>query len=208
MIIINNNKHEKYNTEKYNTENNPNLNPNHCYSSFLLPVIKWFFSFEKKTQKIQHAQNKFIQHSDTAHKPRSNTAQNVYNTFIQHADTACKYQEDAHIKRDPFCFQFKKSAKEVSSDAPRLLVWINFFWWKTWKEGRALVNASHPSLRNTMSSYNAVYSRTADFIARKQSRGHQRTPVNKLEFLDPPSTIRPSGTHLPGGNRRNIQLKV
>ena len=33
--------------------------------------------------------------------------------FIQHADTAHKYQEDAHIKRYPFDFSFKKPEKKI-----------------------------------------------------------------------------------------------
>ena len=38
-------------------------------------------------------------------------------------------------------------------------------------------------------------------------RGH-RTQVKKLECFEPPSTVRPSSTHLPGGNRRKIDLPI
>ena len=42
---------EKYNTEQYKAKNNPN--PNHCSSSLLLPVIKWFNPL-KNTTRIEH----------------------------------------------------------------------------------------------------------------------------------------------------------
>ena len=32
----------------------------------------------------------FLQHADTTHTPRSNTARSSYNTFMQHTDTARK----------------------------------------------------------------------------------------------------------------------
>ena len=49
----------KIQRKKYNTKNNPNprpnSNPNHCYSSLLLPGIKLFWLFDKIQLKIQHA---------------------------------------------------------------------------------------------------------------------------------------------------------
>ena len=44
--------------------------------------------------------------------PSSDITQSTYNTFIKRADTTRKYQEEAHIKQDPFWFQFKKLKKK------------------------------------------------------------------------------------------------
>ena len=70
-----------------------------------------------------------------------------------------------------------------------------------------LVNAHLHSLRNTMSYYNALYSRMTKFITKKQSRGCH-TPVKKTIFFEPPSNICLSSTHFPVGNHRKIDLTI
>ena len=77
----------------------------------------------------------------------------------------------------------------------------------TCRELWVLMNASHPSLSDTKFAYNALSEFMYKFISRTRSRYHQ-TPVKKSVFLDPSSTICPSDTHFPGGNRRRIDLKI
>ena len=92
---------------KINPNPNPNPNDNHCSSIFLLPVIKWFFSFEKyntkNTTRIKHVYKIRWYNTYTTLKYNTTFIQHV----IQHVDTALKCHEDAHIKRNLFCFQFK-----------------------------------------------------------------------------------------------------
>ena len=50
----------------------------------------------------------FIQHADTKCTPRSKKTRSSCKHLYKKIDTSRKCQEDAHIKRDPFCFQFLK----------------------------------------------------------------------------------------------------
>ena len=88
------------NTEKYNTKNNPNpnpnpnpnlnSNPNHCSSSFLLWVIKWFWSFEKYNTKnktrIKHLYNTLIQLVKNAKIQHMVHTTRLYNMLIQNGN--------------------------------------------------------------------------------------------------------------------------
>ena len=77
---------------------------------------------------------------------------------------------------------WRGESEAVSADRQILLVWISIFLWKTCREGWALVNASHTSLCNTNSSYNAVYSMMDSFIIKNWSRGN-RAPVKMSSFF-------------------------
>ena len=52
-----------------------------------------------------------------------------------------------------------------------------------------------------------VSSGMANFAIRMRSGVHQM-PMKNSECFDPPFTVRQSNTHLPGGNRRKIDLII
>ena len=70
-----------------------------------------------------------------------------------------------------------------------------------------LTNVSDPSLSDTTFSDNAMSEFMSAFFGRTRIRCHQ-TLVKRSEFLEPPSTVWPSVTHFPGGNRRRTDLKI
>ena len=85
--------------------------------------------------------------------------------------------------------------------------------WCCWvKKGKGLhlvwvsSSASHHSLQNTNYYDNEVSLLMVKFIRIILIRCH-RTMAKKLEFSDPPSTVRLSSTHLPGVNWGIIHLR-
>ena len=77
----------------------------------------------------------------------------------------------------------------------------------TCRERWVLLNLSHPYLNDIKSSDNAMLEFMSKFIIRTRSICHQ-TPMKLSEFLEPPSTVWPSGNHLLGGNWRRIYLNI
>ena len=55
---------QKNTIQKSSPNPNPNPNPNHCSSSFLSPLIKLFFSFEKYNMHKTHLYKTIIQHAN------------------------------------------------------------------------------------------------------------------------------------------------